>query len=358
MSASAVAGLPELFRTFPAAAAVVPWMRVGDFPTAIERHDGLVGDTSGFWVKREDQSHAAYGGGKVRKLEFLLGHARARGSSRLATFGGAGSHHVLATAIHGAAAGFEVEATLFPQPVDDHVRELVVAGHSARAALRGVPSLLGVVPSLLRAERRRDTVWLAGGGSSPIGTLGWVSGGLEILAQVRAGVFPMPDVVYAALGSCGMVAGLLCGLRCASSPEIVAVRVVGGPFCGEIATMQLARRVDAILSRFGREEQARPRLRVEAGHLGAGYGHATEASRRAVAIAAAHGLSLDPIYTGKVLAALLADARAGRLRGKRVLFIHSFSHDAWRRSLDWESARVRLPGSLQRLVDRRPGAGA
>ncbi|NUO50192.1 MAG: pyridoxal-phosphate dependent enzyme [Polyangiaceae bacterium] len=347
---------PELFRALPGAEGVLPWMPIGAFPTDVERHRGLVSDSIELWVKREDRSHPIYGGGKVRKLEFLMGDARVRGLSRLATFGGTGSHHVLATAIHGAAAGFEVEATLFPQPLDEHVRELVVAGHSASASLHGVPSLLGVVPSMLRALRRRDTAWLAGGGSSTIGTLGWVSGGLEILAQARAGVFPMPDIVYAALGSCGMVAGLLCGLRHARPPEIVAVRVVGGPFCGETATRRLARNVDARLSRFRHDVSGGPRLRVEAGQLGRGYGYSTEASRRAVAIAAEHGLCLDPIYTGKVMASLLADADAGRLDGKRVLFIHSFSHDAWRSAVDREMGPARLPRALRRLVE--PGAEA
>ena len=166
---------------------------------------------------------------------------------------------------------------------------------------------------------------------------------------------PMPDVVYAALGSCGMVAGLSSGLRHARPPEIVAVRVVGGPFCGETATRRLARDVDAMLSRFRRDVPAAPRLRVEAGHLGRGYGYSTQASRRAVAIAAEHGLFLDPIYTGKVMAALLADAETGRLDGKRVLFIHSFSHEGWRSSVDRELGLLQLPGALRRLVER-PGA--
>jgi D-cysteine desulfhydrase len=70
---------------------------------------------------------------------------------------------------------------------------------------------------------------------------------------------------------------------------------------------------------------ARPRLRVESRFLGPGYGVPSAESLAAVADAARCGLRIDPIYTGKALAALLADARAGRLDNKRVLFIQSFS---------------------------------
>jgi hypothetical protein len=88
----------------------------------------------------------------------------------------------------------------------------------------------------------------------------------------------------------------------------------------------IARNVDRLLAPLGGDLSGeRVRLRIEGGFLGEGYGRASAASREAVAIAAEHGLLLDPIYTGKVMAALIADARAGRLAGKRVLFLHSFN---------------------------------
>ena len=63
------------------------------------------------------------------------------------------------------------------------------------------------------------------GGSSALGSVGWVGGGLEIAAQVAAGELPTPDRIYVALGSGGTAAGLLVGLRLAGLPsEVVAVR--------------------------------------------------------------------------------------------------------------------------------------
>ena len=316
---------PALFRALPRAAEHFAWLPLGRFPTRVERVDGLLPSSVELWVKREDESAAAYGGNKVRKLEFLLGEARARGCGRVVTFGGTGSHHVAATAIHARRSGFEVEAILVPQPLDAHVRELVLAEQAAGAQLHGVRSYLEVLPARLRA-RAAGTAWLAGGGSSPIGTLGWVSGGLELSAQVAGGRAAATRLVYAALGSCGTVAGLWWGLRGPRPPELVAVRVVGGPACGETATRVLARRVARLLDGVGELPPGEPpRLRVETRFLGAGYGHPSAASQAATAIAAQHGLRLDPIYTGKVLAAILDDARAGRLDGKRVVLLHSFS---------------------------------
>jgi 1-aminocyclopropane-1-carboxylate deaminase/D-cysteine desulfhydrase-like pyridoxal-dependent ACC family enzyme len=340
---------PELFRALPGTARRFPWLSLGAFPTRVERVAGLLPPSVELWLKREDESDSAYGGNKVRKLEFLLGDARARGFHRVVTFGGTGSHHVAATAIHGARAGFEVEALLVPQPADAHVRELLLAEQAAGAQLLGLAGYLALVPARLLAHAK-DGCWLAGGGSSPRGTLGWVSGGLEILAQVRSGELPSPDVVYAALGSCGTVAGLWLGLRGARPPEIVGVRVVGGPACGEVATRLLAARTARLLGELLPGEA--PRLRVEPRFLGAGYGHPSGESIAAVALAARYGIALDPIYTGKVMAALLDDARAGRLEGKRVLFLHSFS-SVDLRPLAARASPDRLPPRLRSIFEER-----
>ena len=132
--------------------------------------------------------------------------------------------------------------------------------------------------------------------------------------------------MYAAVGSGGTAAGLWWGLRAPRPTELVAVRVVGGPSASATAVRLLAAGVERLLSPLGDAPPGeRPRLRVESRFLGDGYGRPSPASCEAVALAARHGITLDPIYTGKVMAALLSDARAGRLSGKRVLFLHSYN---------------------------------
>ena len=123
---------------------VLPFAPLGHFPTRIHRVDGALSSAVELWVKRDDESGVRYGGNKVSKLEFLIGEARARGAERLVTMGGFGSHHVLATAIYGQAAGMGVDAIVFPQ-----------AAHAARAGdgARGRRGRLPVSPD--RELRRR-----------------------------------------------------------------------------------------------------------------------------------------------------------------------------------------------------------
>jgi D-cysteine desulfhydrase len=312
---------PALFRALPDAAQV-PWLPIGDFPTRVERIDGLLPRGVELWVKREDESARGFGGNKVRKLEFLFAAARAAGCARLVTFGGAGSHHAVATAIHGRALGFDVELLLFPQPADEHVRAVLGANRASGARVVAVSSLAGVLGGRVRSLFGGGKAWLAGGGSSATGTLGWVSGALEIHEQIAQGQLPQIDAVYGALGSGGTIAGLLCGLR--GAIDLVAVKVVGWPI-GRRTVESLARATSRRLARFGELRGEPARLSIDDRFLGRGYGLPSAESLAAVARAAKHGLQLDPIYTGKVMAALLSDAHSGRLDGKRVLFLHTHS---------------------------------
>jgi D-cysteine desulfhydrase len=294
---------------------------LGNFPTRVERVRGITPPGVELWVKHENESSDLFGGNKVRKLEFMLGAARARGMRRVVTFGGTGAHHVAATALHGAAHGFDVEAFLFPQPMDDHVRALMRVERASGAVVHELGSMLEVIPHRVYPRG----AWLAGGGSSAIGTLGWVSGGGEILSQMHRGELPPIDVVYCALGSCGTVAGLWWSLRAERPIEIVAVRVVGRPV-GRMLARKLVRGVSRLLDPLDLAPRGEsPVVRVEHAFVGPGYGWPSRDSIEAVAIAREHGLELDPIYTGKVMAALLADARSGRLANKRVLFLQTQS---------------------------------
>ncbi len=329
----APAAEPALFRAFPSLASRVPWVPLGRFPTPVARIDGLAPRSVELWVKRDDASGAAYGGNKVRKLEFLLGEAKACGARQLVTLGAIGSHHVLATAIYGRQVGLAVDAVVFPQPLTGHVREQILADVAAGARLHPTSGYLGVPWRVWRLRRRADTLWISSGGSSPIGTLGYVTAGLELLEQIARGELPRPDVIYVALGSCGTAAGLLVGLCGAPTlprldARLVGVRVVDRLVSNERVTRGLAARTAALLAARGEQwfnHISPPPFLVDHRFFGGAYGRATAASGDAVARSAAVGLQLEPTYTGKAMAALLADAAAGALDGKRVLFVNSYS---------------------------------
>ncbi|MGZ3407456.1 MAG: 1-aminocyclopropane-1-carboxylate deaminase/D-cysteine desulfhydrase [Polyangia bacterium] len=356
---------PALFRAFPALAQSVPWMALGRFPTPVARVEGLVPGPVELWVKRDDESGVAYGGNKVCKLEFLLAEARARGARRLVTLGAIGSHHVLATAIYGRQAGFAVDAVVFPQPLTAHVREQMLADVAAGATLHPTSGYLGVPLAVWRGRRASDAAWIPSGGSSPIGSLGYVSAGLELLEQSARGELPRPDVVYVALGSCGTAAGLLVGLAGAPSlprldARLVGVRVVDRLVSNARVTRALAARTAALLAARGEhwfDQFTPPPFTVEHRFFGGGYGRATAASDDAVARAAAAGLLLEPTYTGKAMAALLADAASGALDGKRVLFLNTYSSVDLTSLLAGGPGVGGLPRALQRYFDAGTATG-
>ena len=112
-------------------------LRLGEFPTPVT---SPFPDLPRLAVKRDDLASDLYGGNKLRKLERLLGDAKARGKKRIVTMGAVGSHQVVATALFGAREGFEVEAVLVSQPFSTHaeanVRAALALGLRAHAGAR------------------------------------------------------------------------------------------------------------------------------------------------------------------------------------------------------------------------------
>ncbi|HJZ85101.1 MAG TPA: pyridoxal-phosphate dependent enzyme [Polyangia bacterium] len=326
---------PALFRQFPGLRGKLPWESLGSFPTPVARLRAL-GAAVGvpdLWIKRDDQSGTLYGGNKVRKLEFLLADVRRRGRGRVLTMGAFGSHQVLATALYGARLGLRVCALVFPQPPTDHARDTLLLSLGAGACLHRSPGpLTSPVAGAACAWRHRAEglpAFIAPGGSTHIGTLGYVSGALELAEQVRAGTCPEPDLIVVALGSGGTAAGLLIGLRLAglTRPRVLAVRVYDRFFTNRSATTRLANRTAARLRAAGGPDAgtfSRRDLEVDHDFFGGAYGRPTPAAQAALArLRDLEGITLETTYTGKALAALIA--RAPALAGRRVLFWNTFN---------------------------------
>lgn len=324
---------PALFRRYPELATRIPWLPIGDFPTPVEPLD-LGGATQGaeLWVKRDDLSGRPYGGNKVRKLEFILADAKSRGVERLITVGAVGSHHALATALYGRAHGFHVALVLFPQPMNEHVRRVLLLDHAVGAELRFTPRMETVPGAVLAARfahRGHRHHVIAPGGSDPIGTLGYVSAGLELAEQIADGKAPRPDVVHVAAGTLGTAAGLAIGFALAGlDVPISAVRITGRIVANERALARLvSRTLDHLRNAGLASAPSRAKvlrlitLRYE--FLGDGYGRETPAGREAAALFRDAGLILDATYTAKAAAGLLATVRARR--GGVHLFWHTLS---------------------------------
>jgi D-cysteine desulfhydrase len=320
-----------LFRRAPSLRQRVGWLDLGAFPTPLEQVE-VNGRT--VLVKRDDLCATGYAGNKVRKLEFLLGAARAAGARRLITAGATGSHHAFATAYHGGRAGFDVSLVLFPQRLTDHVRDMLLLDAAAGAELRWVGRMSGVPWGLWRARlahRRAVPLVIPPGGSSIGGTLGYVNAGLELAEQLASDPALQPSSLYVAAGTLGTAAGLAIGLAWAGVPlPIRAVRITSRVVTNERVLATLVRDTVALIQATGAtppHADAALRL-VELRHdqIGTGYGHETAAGSAASAAFARAGLALDPTYTAKAAAALLADlASPPDERGGLPLFWHTLS---------------------------------
>jgi D-cysteine desulfhydrase len=307
---------PELFRVAPELRKRLPWISLGHFPTPVDDID--VPGVGPVLVKRDDCCAAGYAGNKVRKLEFLLAAARAAGARRLITAGAAGSHHALATAYHGRRLGFDVSLVLFPQPLTEHVREIVLLDHAVGAELRWAARMEAVPYAVWRARlaHRAERPWvIAPGGSCEIGTLGYVSAGLELAEQLRTGEVAQPSRIHVAAGTLGTAAGIAIGLAWAGIElPIIATRITSRLVTNQRVLETLIRRTTNRLRRAGARpaDPAEAARLVELRHdqLGAGYGLATPQALAAQEQLAACGLRLDVTYTAKAAAGLLASVAA------------------------------------------------
>jgi 1-aminocyclopropane-1-carboxylate deaminase/D-cysteine desulfhydrase-like pyridoxal-dependent ACC family enzyme len=328
-------------------------VRLGTYPTPVQHVEALSRPGALLWLKRDDLTNPLYGGNKVRKLEHLLAEGRALGASRIVTVGAAGSHHVLATAIFGRQAGFEVEAVLVPQVRTEHVVEHLRAGvgHGLRAfAARS----WGTVPVVALPRLGRGVYFVAPGGSNIAGAMGYVAAAREIAVQVRAGELPEPDLCIVTLGSGGTAAGLAAGFaleRMRTRVLAVGVAVPRGPLAG--LTRHLAR---ACARRAGgaRGSSGIPKgaLRIDWRYLGAGYSEPTVWGERATGVAASVGVTLDATYTAKTFAAVL-DVIASRC-ARHVLYVHTLSAAPMAPLLAQAPEEEELPPALRGLlIDRR-----
>ncbi|HEY6462691.1 MAG TPA: pyridoxal-phosphate dependent enzyme [Polyangiaceae bacterium] len=345
---------------------------LGTYPTPVQRVGALSTADTELWIKRDDLTHDVYGGNKVRKLEYVLAEAHARGKKRLVTVGAAGSHHVLATTYFGRRAGLAVEAVLVPQPRTEHVVEVMRA--DVALGLKAFPvGSWGAAPFALLARALSGAMLVTVGGSNVAGSMGYVDAARELAAQVRRGELPEPDLCVVALGSGGTAGGLAAGF----AAEGLRTRVVGAcvstpPWVLRATSLVLARacaRRAGVTGAEGSLAAMRRRLSMDVRFLGQGYGLATDAGDEATAVAReAAGITLDPTYTAKAFACALWHVRARR--APRILYWHTLSSapmapllegapdenalDVRLRALALPSATT--PPSLDRLAfDRKEG---
>jgi D-cysteine desulfhydrase len=253
------------------------------------------------------------------------------------TFGFAGSNHATATAVHAAKLGLRSISMLLPQADAPYVGTNLRVSAAAGAELHYYRTMPGLVAGILEqtaAHRLRTgqrPFVIAPGGSSPLGTVGFVAAAFELAEQLERDSLAPPDVVYVALGSGGTAVGLALGFAAAGLPTTVtAVRVTELKHANERKaaklwreTVALLRAVDPTFPALAPDDS---RLTIRGEFFGRGYAVVTADAEEAIDLMRdREDVRLDVAYTGKALAGLIADARSGALSGKRVLFWNTYN---------------------------------
>jgi 1-aminocyclopropane-1-carboxylate deaminase/D-cysteine desulfhydrase-like pyridoxal-dependent ACC family enzyme len=307
-----------------------PRFRLLDGPSPLEpleRFSAALGGRVEVWIKREDLLPLAFGGNKLRNLEFLVGAALADGADCLVTSGRRWSNHARLTAAAGAKAGLAIHLVLSGPPTDPpnpgaRLGELLGATvHVAPSDDRaGREALVRAVVDDLRAAGRRP--YLIGvGGSGVAGAVGQALAGIELADGAARDGLAVDDVILPSATG-GTQAGILVGLRTAESAARVRGIAVAHP-SAELWT-QVASLVAGLGEVDGLGVVDPSEIELLDDQLGPGYGRPTEASEAAARLLArTEGILVDPIYTAKALAGLVALAASGELDGRRVVFWHA-----------------------------------
>ena len=328
---------------------------IATLPTPVKAADSItLSGTGSLTIKCDNLTGELYGGNKVRKLEYALRPAAHHRRKRIATFGAVGSNHALATALYAKSLGFECTCFLSHQRASDKVAQTIRAHLANGTTIVRYGGAYSKRIATLREHLWNKDCWvIPAGGSSWLGTVGFVNAGLELAKQVADSELPAPDRIYIATGTMGSAAGLSIGLALAGvSCRIEAVRVSMTSICNEAAMQRLVRKTVAMLNRIDPSVPAnlaaRSNIRIRESFFAGGYAHSDEKTDEAVRFAASHlGLTLETTYTGKAIAALLNDADENR--NDQVLFWNT--HNSGSLSTDHESTALdHLPQEFQKYL--------
>ncbi len=208
---------PILFQIYPELKEQTPFIRLGKFPTPVQRlkHIG----EGNLWIKRDDLDSDLYSGNKVRKLEFILADVLQKKKKHIITMGGVGTNHGLALGMHSKALGLQCKLLTFRQPITAFVKKNMLLFSRYISEIEYKESVWGTVLSYYLTERIKNpgAYFLYAGGSSPIGTVGFINVAFELRQQIIAGEMPEPEVIFCPLGSNGTMAGLSLGCLLARS---------------------------------------------------------------------------------------------------------------------------------------------
>lgn len=298
-------------------------LALGHYPTPVQELARLrshLGAKRRLWIKRDDWTGPGFGGNKVRKLEYYLWKALRQGYDTVITCGAETSNHCRVTAALAAQCGLECHLVLNPAaqggcPASLLLDELYGARiHGVSGRGERTPEMARLAGEMREAGRRPMEIPL--GASTPLGALGFVHAAGELESA--------PRTIVHSTSSGGTQAGLIAGLALCGFSETRVVGISADDPAGEIAAT-VRGIVAGIEVDLGAPACSLQReVLVDDRFTGPGYGVPSDESKEALRLLARmEGIVLDPVYTAKAFAGLLALVREGALEGGDVLFWHT-----------------------------------
>lgn len=303
----------------------LPTVALAPSPTPVEemrRLAAAIGFGGRLLVKRDDTIGFAFGGNKVRKLRYVAAEALRQNADVLITSGGVQSNHARVTAAAAAKLGMRcvlvANGAPPPRPTANALLDRLLGAEVRYVANREdrAPAMEQAAEELRRAGHRPFVIPI--GASTPLGAIGYVDAVRELLQQIDP-----PDVIVHSSSSGGTQAGIVAG--CAIGG--VSIRVIG--ISADEPSSELEREIRKILDGIGpllgTGRLATADVEVDDRFVGGGYGVPTPESQDAIEMTArTEAIFLDPTYTAKAMAGLVALIGAGTFASSQtVLFWHT-----------------------------------
>jgi 1-aminocyclopropane-1-carboxylate deaminase len=301
----------------------------------LQRLSAHLGGKVEIWAKRDDcNSGLAFGGNKIRKLEYLVPDALAQGCDTLVTIGGVQSNHTRQVAAVAAKLGLKCRLVqeswvTWPDAVYDRVGNILLSRiMGAEVELVNQPFAIGIKQSWENAlddvRRRGGKPYAipAGASDHPLGGLGYVGFAEEVRAQEKQLGFAFDYVIVCSVtGStqAGMVVGFAADGR---ASRVIGIDASAKPAETRAAVLRIARRTAELVGLNRPIEEAD--VTLDERYAYPEYGIASAETLAAIRLGGRlEAMPTDPVYEGKSLQGLIDLVQRGEIpAGSRVLYAH------------------------------------
>lgn len=308
----------------------LPRESIGFLPTPLHRLPNLADSLNidNLWIKRDDLTGLAFGGNKVRKLEFVIGDAKANKCDTLVTVGGLQSNHCRQTAAAAAKTGMRCILLLSGAEPEELTGNLLLS-RMMGAEIKYYPD-----DPFLTLNNRLDEVIqtledfglkpyaIPAGAAMAVGSIGFAVA-MQELKQQSDDLGVEFDRIILPVGTGGTHAGMLVGAHLLKmKAEIIGISVIDD---AKSAEERVRGEVAKMVKAYPEIGDFKPKITIDDSFLGDGYGVVDDGVRTSVDMfAKMDAIVLDPIYTGKAGVALMRMALNGDLpKGSSTLFYHT-----------------------------------